>query len=238
MKEVSQEHTGLLRMGLEVDSSVTFWNQASPGESPSARHARAISEGWFSRPSEARLKYLLTELGKRFPDDVLPALKSWKPEQESQSALVCHWHLQWSDPLYRAFCTDFWVSRWASPESTIDNHAVQGWLEKRGNHADWSPSTTRRLASGLLSAATDAGLCKGAGKNLRELRVLQASPSSLDYLKAFLSQQSQDQRPVSEDPYLCGISITERSGFQEGLTQKGEGGQENALGTFAASFAR
>ncbi len=232
MKEVNQEHTGLLRMGLEVDSSVTFWSRAEPGESASARRSRAIAEGWFSGLSEVRQKYLLSELGKRFPDGVLPALKAWKPEQESQSSLVCHWHLQWSDPLYRVFCTDFWVSRWASPEATIDNKAVQGWLEKRGSHTDWSPSTLRRLASGLLSAVTDAGLCQGSGKNRRELRVLQATPKSLAYLMAFLSQQA--DTGVSEDAYLCGISVTERSGFQEALSQSVP---KNPLGLFAASFA-
>ena len=142
---------------------------------------------------------MLSELERRFPPATRSALKAWQPEQ--QSALVCHWHLQWSDPLYRDFTSSYLVTAWALPQQNVGVSDVEGWLFQRGTHHDWSPSTRRRLASGLLAAATEAGFLSGNGRR-RELRTVSVDRTSLAYLRAFLADQ--ENEPAGEEIFLSG----------------------------------
>lgn len=202
MQHATSEHTGLLRMGLEVKASMLFWKRAEAGENPKERRQRALHEGWFPSLSEARLRYLLGELEKRFHGPALDALKIWKPEAERQAPLVCHWHLQWSDPLYRDFSSGYLVGLWAQPERGITVAGVEGWLEQRGSHSGWSPSTRRRLASGLLAAASQAGFLQGNGRQ-RDLRTVTADGPSLAYLRALVRNQDGADR-LAEEILLSG----------------------------------
>lgn len=199
MKHVIGEHTGLLRMGLEVKASELFWSRATDEESPRSRRERARAENWFPDLSEARLRYMLSELERRFPPNARHALKVWGPGR--QAALVCHWHLQWSDPLYRDFTSNYLVTAWAMPRSDVGSSDVEAWLFARGTHLDWSASTRRRLASGLLGAATEAGFLSGSGRR-RELRTVSVERTSLAYLRAFLAEQ--DDAHAGEEIYLSG----------------------------------
>ena len=199
MRHMTEEHTGLLRMGLEVEASRIFWKLATEGETSRERRARASAEDWYPDFSEARLRYVLSELERRFPPATRSALRAWSPEE--QSALVCHWHLQWSDPLYRDFTSSYLVTAWAMPDQGIGVSDVEGWLLQRGTHHGWSPSTRRRLASGLLGAATEAGFLAGHGRR-RELRTVGVDRTSLAYLRAFLADQ--DNEPAGEEIFLSG----------------------------------
>lgn len=198
MRHVTSEHTGLLRMGLEVDASRLFWTNASSHETSRERRVRAQAEGWYPEFSDARLRYVLAELERRFPPATRKALQAWRPEQ--QSALVCHWHLQWSDPLYRDFTSSYLVAAWAMPQQNVGVTDIEGWLFQRGTHHDWSPSTRRRLASGLLGAATEAGFLTGHGRR-RELRTVGVDRTSLSYLRAFLAEQDE---AAGEEIFLSG----------------------------------
>lgn len=199
MRHVIEEHTGLLRMSLEVEASQVFWTLADDRESPRERRERAQREGWYPEFSEARYRYVLSELERRFPSAARKALRAWRPDQ--QTALVCHWHLQWSDPLYRDFTSSYLVTAWAMPEQGVGVSDIEGWLFQRGTHHAWSPSTRRRLASGLLGAATEAGFLSGHGRR-RELRTVGVDRTSLAYLRAFLAEQ--DNEPAGEEIFLSG----------------------------------
>lgn len=190
------EHTGLLRMGLEVDLSRTFWSRADVKEEARERRARAAREGWFPELSDARLRYVIAELDKRFPHRALVALRQWRPD-EVRAPLICHWHLQWSDPLYRDFSSGFLVSAWARPEARVSVADVDQWLTQRGSHDGWSLSTRRRLASGLLSAACEAGFVKGSGR-AKELRTVAVDSASLTYLLDWLASPEAGDPPGQE----------------------------------------
>lgn len=206
LRHATSEHTGLLRMGLEVGPSMVYWQRAKENEDGLAHRQRATEEGWFPELSPARLRYLMGELEKRFPAGTLRALKEWRPEAERQAPLVCHWHLQWSDPLYRDFTSGYLVGAWAGPEAGVSVPAVDSWLSQRGTHADWSPSTRRRLASGLLAAASDAGFLKGTGRD-KELRTVTVDAASMAYLQSLLSS-SEAENPPGEEIFLSGTVHT------------------------------
>lgn len=191
-------------MGLDVASSLLFWERSQPGEEPRRRRIRAVAENWFPQLSSARVKYVLAELEKRFPEPSLEALRRWRPEAESQAPLVCHWHLQASDPLYREFTSRYLVEAWAQPDG-VTVPAVTDWLEQRGAQADWSPSTRRRLASGLMAAATEAGFLKGSGR-VREPKAVTADATSLLYLRRTLLVD-QDRPELAEVLLLSGTVV-------------------------------
>lgn len=189
-------------MGLEATASRIYWNHADPSQSSSEHRSRAASESWFPDLSEARRNYLLREFDKRFSPAHLRALKAALPEPGAATALVCHWHLQWSDPLYREFTSDYLVGAWARPDARLDVDAVQSWLQGRGSHSEWSASTLRRLSSGLLAAAGEAGFLKGAGRK-KELRTVTVDPAGMDYLREQLLED-EGEPGLGEEIFLSG----------------------------------
>jgi hypothetical protein len=186
-------------MGLEVAASRAFWLRAKPDESARQRLDRARSEAWFADVSEARLRYMLLELSKRFSSGCLEALVRWLPEPETQGPLVCHWHLQVSDPLYRDFTSGYLVRAWAG-SGVVTVSQVEDWLTQRGQHSQWSPSTRRRLASGLLAAASDAGFLKGKGRT-KVPHAVTVDAECQAYLADLLERHG---RPAREEIFLSG----------------------------------
>lgn len=183
--QVNTPHTGLLRLGLAVAQSATFWRKASDDLPLKELQNLALSQDWFN-VSEARTKYLVGQLQKRFPFPVRQALKFGRDLERRQCQLVCHWHLQLTDPVYRRFTSEYLLSRWTSPTTTIDLEGSEKWVKSLPMTCDWKSVTARRMASGLLSAATDAGLCSGSGKGERSLRLPTVSDADIEYLKTIL----------------------------------------------------
>lgn len=90
--------------------------------------------------------------------------------------------------------------RRAHPEPTVDLDGVVRWIHQRLG-SRWNPSTTRRMASGLLQTATEAGLC-GTGLATRALLQPQVPDVALSYLLHLLRAV-----PVAgsllDNPYLA-----------------------------------
>lgn len=198
MIEEKKEHTGLLRLGLDLKSSVTFWQRAPLRISIAELLELAQSQSWYPQHSNARVKYLVTHLHRRFPESSRRVLRTWKPEESGQAPTVCHWHLQLSDPIYRDFTFQFLLSRWSTGSDEVEIDQVERWLERRGGNRRWSQSTLRRLASGLFSAATEAGML-GGSRSRRVLRKPQVSARSIEYLNELLAGLDE---PVDPAPYL------------------------------------
>lgn len=189
-------------MGLEVNSSVIFWQRSQPEETPQERRLRALSEKWYPALSEARVRYLLGQFEKRFPPAALSLLKPWGNHLEQQAPLICHWHLQWSDPLYRDFTSSYLVETWAKAEAQVSVTSVDLWLVQRGGHTTWSESTRRRLASGLLTATKEAGFLLGQGRE-KTLRPVTVSDECLAYLRRLLAL-NESPSPLGEELFLSG----------------------------------
>lgn len=201
MIEVSVPHTGLLRLGLATAYSVAFWSRATE-DLPAADIARtAEEEGWFGTMSSTRVRYVVRQLQKRFP---YPARKllSFEPRAESgQDALICHWHLQLNDPLYRHYTSRYILGCWSGPTTSVTLDGTEQWVRGRPSARDWKANTQRRLASGLMSAATEAGLMSKTGRDERELKLPAVQTCDRDYLKELI----QLARIEDADPYLTSV---------------------------------
>ncbi len=194
MLEVHRPHTGLLRLGLAVEASKVFWRRFLDVPQEFAL-STAIEENWFPNSSESRARLLLTQLRQRFPRTCLEKIRSWDPQDHACCQVVCHWHLQLSDPLYRDFTSLFLLQQWSTPNTTVKQEAVLAWVDDLAMVADWATNTRRRLASGLLSAATEAGLCSKTEASERALQLPSLSRESLNYLRQLAQEHAFDPGP-------------------------------------------
>src|SRR5262249_8370748 len=118
--ESTRLHTRILKCTLEVEDSRAYWSHK--GHSNGSTSARkAFDEYWFGGKSLGRIEVLLSNLRARY--DAYPAalevLTNWQEMDPDTRRLVCHWHLQLSDPLYRAFTGEFLVSRHDAGRPTV-----------------------------------------------------------------------------------------------------------------------
>lgn len=186
MRELQTPHTGLLRLGLAVSQSLLFWERAHEDWSTEELKNRAFKESWFGELSQSRAHYLVTTLERRFPFPARQQLGFKRRDTLQQNQLVCHWHLQLTDPLYRSFTTSFLFEQWALGEGSVNLEQCVAWVSRQTLAHSWKEITRRRLASALLGAAKDAGLCSGAHRGERMLRIPSVIQTDLSYLKGLL----------------------------------------------------
>lgn len=100
-------HTRLLKCALEIEEARAHFRHASPSVQS------AFEEYWFGAKSLARVEVLLANLRVRFAafPTALAVLHAWHDMPPEIRTLVCHWHVQLSEPLYRLFTGQFNVTR-------------------------------------------------------------------------------------------------------------------------------
>ena len=159
---ITKTHTRLLKCALEVEDSRAYWQRRDP-TSPPPTPAQALTDLWFGPKSLPRVTVLLQNFRARY--DAYPlalaALHRWSLAAPSSLAaaapLVCHWHTQLTDPLYRAFI-GYLDDRRAGSNPTITRDVTLTWLGTYPDAGPWTMSTRVQFASKLLSAAYAAGL--------------------------------------------------------------------------------
>jgi hypothetical protein len=203
--ETTDLHTRLLKCALELDESRAWWQHRDPSrEGPSA--AEVFEAGWFGTRSLPRVQVLLANLRARF-DAFPPALEvlhRWQGITPDVRALVCHWHMQLSDPLYRAFTGDFLVERRGALRPEITREQVVRWVSAQGP-ARWTMTTRIQFASKLLSAAHSAGLVREV-RDPRALTVPRISDEALGYL-LYLLRGTTFSGTLLDNPYLRSVCL-------------------------------
>jgi hypothetical protein len=164
--EISAVHTRILRLTQAVQESRAYWESIDPEIKGEARSERAFTQRWFGNKSMARVKLFLANFSLRFDafPEALEVLRRWRPTDPATRPLVCHWHLQLVDPLYRAFTGDWLPARIAEGRKQFDRDVLARWVASVQS-AEWAPATRYQFASKLMRAAGEAGLVSsGQGK--------------------------------------------------------------------------
>lgn len=202
--EARQVHTRLLKCALQVEDSRAFWGRATEHETIDA--TQAFSEYWLGAKSLARVKVLLTNFRARFlafPPSV-DVLAAWSTMPPDTRALICHWHLQLADPLYRRFSGSFLPQRIDDGRPTVSHALVIDWVSDQGE-ARWTMATRRQFASKLLSSAHDAGLIK-ARRDPRPLTLPRVADDALSYLLHLL-RGIDTTEPLLDNAYLRSVGL-------------------------------
>ena len=138
--------------------------------------------------------------------------------------VICHWHLQLADPLYRAFTGDYLVTRRrSSPWITRD--LVVTWVVQQGN-GRWTMPTHIQFASKLLSAAFSAGLL-ATNRDPRRVTIPRVPDEALEYMM-YLLREVKFEGTLLQNPYLAslgldGASLEERLSGLPGLAFRRQG---------------
>ncbi len=202
--ETTRLHTRLLRCGLAVDDSRAYWQHAAGTTRVSAH--QAFDEYWFGNRSLGRIAILLSNLRARF--DAFPAalslLHRWPDMTPETRRLICHWHLQLSDRLYRDFTGKYLLGRRASPCPEVSRALVVAWVDQQAL-GRWAPSTRIQFASNLLASARAAGLVATI-RDPRPLVLPRVGESALEYLM-YLLRGVGFKGSLLDNPYLASVGL-------------------------------
>jgi len=203
--ETREIHTRLLKCALEVEDARAYWPRAQPGVlTPSSEVFAAY---WFGAKSLDRVGVLLSNMRARF--DAFPAalrvLGAWPDMEPTARGLICHWHLQLTDPLYRSFSGDWLVERRGRPQGALTRDLVLTWVSDQGP-GRWRMSTRVQFASKLLSSAFAAGLI-GSNRDPRPLTLPRVSDEALGYL-LYLLRDIDVEGGTFDNAYLRSVGLS------------------------------
>lgn len=203
-REEGRLHTRVLKCTLETANSRIFWAESVAQQSMQAE--AAFEEGWFGHRSLTRLRELLTNLRARYEafPSALQVLRSWKGMGGDTQKLICHWHLQLSDSLYRQFSGVFLPERLLQGQPTVSKQQVVTWLGEAGG-GRWSGSTRLQLASKLLSTANSVGLIQGK-RDPRPIVLPLVPDDALSYLLHLL-REVDFEGTVLANSYLRSVGL-------------------------------
>ncbi len=204
--EETRVHTRLQRLALGVEESRAYWACVDPAVPAAARAVAAFEQRWFGAKSLARVRVLLPYLAARYDafPNALAALRRWRAMEPDTRRVICHWHLQLTDPIYRSFTGDFLPTRREVNAASLDRAATLRWM--RGAFPDrWGESTLVQFASKLMSAGAEAGLLSPA-PDPRRLPLPRVPDDALVYLLHLL-RETRFEGSLADNPYLRSVGI-------------------------------
>jgi hypothetical protein len=203
-KEETHVHGRILKCALEVEDARACWTHAGQGQAATAQ--RAFDEYWFGAKSLPRIEVLLTNMRARFDafPGALETLHRWPHMSPDTPRVICHWHLQSSDPLYRGFTGEYLVARRMGPRAEVTRDLVVGWIGEHGVER-WTMATRIQSASKMLSAAHAAGLVTSA-RDPRPLETPRVPDEALEYLM-YLLRGIQFEGTLLGNPYVASVGL-------------------------------
>lgn len=204
MTEVRDIHTRILKCALEVEDARAYWRHTEPGVVPTAE--RVFEQYWFGSKSLGRIKVLLTNFRARYDafPSALRVLHAWEAMDPSTRTLICHWHLQLADPMYRAFTGRYLVDRREGARPEVTRDLVVAWVSEQGP-GRWTMSTRIQFASKLLSAAHGVRLVT-TRRDPRPLSIPRVADEALTYA-LYLLRDTAFEGTLLDNPYLRSVGL-------------------------------
>lgn len=204
--EVTEPHSRILRVTLEADNAREYWRRPAAHTLTPDRVDAAFNEYWFGARSMDRIRDLLNNFDERFAayPAALTALSAWPDIDRETRVVICHWHVQLADPLYRAFTGDYCpVEREGGRKLTRDG--VLRWVRGHDQSGRWSAATHAQFASKMLSCAHAAGLVART-QDPRPLTTPRVTSAALGYLLNLL-RGIEFAGSLHDNPYLRSVGI-------------------------------
>jgi len=205
VSEATEPHSRLLRCSLCIEESRGYWTHVDP-ERPRDSALNAFGQSWFGTKSEAWTTELLSNMRVRFDayPDALWVLSTWRSMPPEIRRLVCHFHVQLTDPLYRKFTGEFLVERRDALRGDVSRQTVVQWATEHGPER-WALKTQIQFASRLMSCALAAGLL-GGKRDPRAAIAPRVPDGALAYL-LYLLRTVQFRGSFVKNPYLASIGL-------------------------------
>lgn len=184
-----------------MEESRAYWETADTSVPVASRPTLAFERRCLRARNVERIRDILVVMAERYDafPEALVVLGRWKRMDAPTRRMICHWHLQLSDPLYRRFTAELLVDH-RSRNAPIDRAATASWLRDEDEDS--------ALASYLLTAGAEAGLIT-AKRDPRKMITPEVPERAVAYLLHLL-------RAVGVDPAPYLVSIG-REGDEVGL---------------------
>lgn len=205
LAEARDVHSRLLRCSLCIDESRAYWTNVDP-DSPRESAVGAFERSWFGTKSESWTTELLSNMRVRFDafPQALRVLAAWPAMRFETRRLICHIHVQLTDPIYRAFTGTFLPERREAIRPSVQRQAVIDWVA--ANYPDrWALKTQIQFATRLLSCSLAAGLL-GGNRDPREALTPRVPDELLSYL-LYLLRDTSFEGTLIANPYLSSLGI-------------------------------
>lgn len=202
--ETIEVHSQLIRCPLTIEESRVYWERVTPGERPKAKDA--FEQYWFGAKSLPWVRELINNLQRRFGafPAALQVLGAWHSMTPETRAAICHWHLQFTDPLYRAFSGDFLIARREAGHDELHRNTVIVWVAENGRPG-WTLPTRKQMATRLLSVALTADLV-ARRRDPRKLIFPRVGDEALTYILYFLRMVT-FAGSLLDNPYLRSVGL-------------------------------
>ncbi len=199
-------HNRLQKLALAVDDSREYWRNADPSARPEDENLRAFTERWFGAKTMARVRVLMADFRNRYAayPQALEVLRHLRGAHPDTLRMICHWHLQLSDPAYRAF-TGTWLPERRAFGATVDFPSTLRWVTESDKKV-WRTTTAKQMAGKLLSAATQAGLIE-PGLKARHPIVPRVPDEAIGYLLHLLREIT-FEGSILENEYLASVGLS------------------------------
>jgi len=206
--EETEVHTRILRLALGIDEARAYWAHVDPAVPPGARAPQAFDQRWFGAKTLPRVKTLLPYLAARYDafPEALDVLRRWRHMEPAARQVICHWHVQLSDPLYRRFTGEFLVERRTLPDPKVDRPGIARWV-RQAFPGRWTETTIVQFASKLLSAASEAGLVSPK-RDPRSLLFPKVPDDAIVYLLHLL-RGVRHAGSLTENPYIASVGLAD-----------------------------
>lgn len=203
--ETTESHSRLLRCSLCIDESRAYWARVDP-DAPRMSSTAAFEASWFGAKSEAWTAELLSNMRVRFDafPDALRVLAGWRSMTPETRRLICHFHVQLTDPLYRAFTGGFLFERRDATRPEVHRQTVIQWIAEHGPER-WALKTQIQFASRLLSCALAAGLL-GGKRDPRTAIAPRVPNDALAYV-LYMLRTVRFEGSFVNNPYLASLGI-------------------------------
>lgn len=204
--ETTAFHTRLLKCSLEVEHCRAYWLHVSEAADDNTTQV-GFEHYWFGARSLPRVNLLVANFRERFDrfPPALSVLHRWPEMDSTTRRLVCHWHLQLADRLYREFTGGFLVDRVSAGRPEVTRDVVVRWIDQAVPQR-WTTSTRIQFARKLLYSACEAGIVKGQ-RDPREWQAPRVPDEALGYI-LYLLRAIQFEGTLIDNPYLASVGVT------------------------------
>jgi hypothetical protein len=201
--ETTKPHTRILKCALEGEDARAYWKRCDGSTPPAPK--QAFDEYWFGARSLARVEVLIANFRHRFDafPPALSVLHRWSEMSPDTRKLICHWHLQLADPIYRELTGDFFPSRHREDRREVNRDLIIRWISEHST--EWTMPTRIQFASKLLSAALAGGLVT-TRRDPRRLAFPRVPDDALAYLLHLLRGVRFEGR-LTDNPYLRSVGL-------------------------------
>jgi hypothetical protein len=203
--ETIEPHTRMMKCTLEVEASRSYWRACAANGGPISKE-QAFEKAVFGSKTFLRIERLMADMRHRYDEFsfALEVLGKWHPMELSDRVLICHWHTQLVDPIYRMFTGEYLVERYYGPSGTIDTDLTSRWIEVTVP-GRWQIPTRKKIASKMLTSALAAGIIS-SNRTVRTIGFPRVSDLALTYLMYLLKEITYSGTAIN-NPYLASVGL-------------------------------